>query len=56
VLVIIVSFARFVSAVSLARVGVLPEFDESAFILDYWAPPGASLAETDRICTMLKKN
>jgi CzcA family heavy metal efflux pump len=27
----------------------LPEFDESAFILDYWAPPGASLAETDRI-------
>jgi len=27
----------------------LPEFDESAFVLDYWAPPGASLAETDRI-------
>jgi multidrug efflux pump subunit AcrB len=27
----------------------LPEFDESAFILDYWAPPGASLAETDRM-------
>jgi CzcA family heavy metal efflux pump len=27
----------------------LPEFDESAFILDYWAPPGSSLAETDRI-------
>ena len=27
----------------------LPEFDESAFVLDYLAPPGASLAETDRM-------
>jgi multidrug efflux pump subunit AcrB len=27
----------------------LPAFDESAFILDYWAPPGASLSETDRM-------
>ena len=27
----------------------LPEFDESAFILDYWAPPGSSLNETDRM-------
>jgi len=27
----------------------LPEFDESAFVLDYWAPAGASLAETDRM-------
>lgn len=27
----------------------LPEFDESAFVLDYWAPSGASLAETDRL-------
>ncbi len=27
----------------------LPEFDEGAFILDYVAPPGASLQETDRI-------
>lgn len=27
----------------------LPEFDESAFILDYWAPAGASLSETDRL-------
>ncbi|PWT81767.1 MAG: AcrB/AcrD/AcrF family protein [Acidobacteria bacterium] len=26
----------------------LPEFDESAFILDYLAPAGSSLAETDR--------
>ena len=27
----------------------LPEFDESAFVLDYIAPPGSSLAETDRL-------
>ena len=27
----------------------LPEFDESAFILDYLAPAGSSLAETDRM-------
>lgn len=27
----------------------LPEFDESAFVLDYWAPPGSSLFETDRM-------
>ncbi len=27
----------------------LPEFEESAFVLDYWAPPGASLSETDRM-------
>jgi len=27
----------------------LPAFDESAFVLDYWAPPGASLTETDRM-------
>src|SRR5207249_2420527 len=27
----------------------LPEFDESAFVLDYWAPPGSSLTETDHM-------
>lgn len=27
----------------------LPEFDEGAFIMDYVAPPGSSLPETDRI-------
>jgi CzcA family heavy metal efflux pump len=27
----------------------LPAFDESAFVLDYLAPPGSSLAETDRM-------
>ncbi|MCU1268036.1 MAG: cation/multidrug efflux pump [Acidobacteria bacterium] len=33
----------------------LPVFDESAFILDYWAPPGASLAETDRMLQHVEK-
>jgi CzcA family heavy metal efflux pump len=27
----------------------LPEFDESAFVLDYLTPPGSSLSETDRL-------
>jgi multidrug efflux pump subunit AcrB len=27
----------------------LPAFDEGAFVLDYFTPPGTSLAETDRI-------
>src|SRR6476659_2346789 len=37
----------------------IPEFDESAFILDYLAPPGASLQETNRMLehveVMIKK-
>ncbi len=27
----------------------LPEFDEGAFVLDYFTPPGSALSETDRI-------
>src|SRR5262249_21304204 len=38
----------------------LPKFDEGAFVLDYFTPPGTSLAETDRILRhveqMLKEN
>jgi len=33
----------------------LPEFDESAFVLDYLAPPGSSLAETDRMLQQLEE-
>jgi len=38
-------------AVAAPRVGqgFLPTMDEGAFVLDYWAPPGASLRETDRM-------
>src|SRR5205823_3304322 len=33
----------------------LPEFDESAFVLDYWAPPGSSLTETDRMLQQVEQ-
>jgi CzcA family heavy metal efflux pump len=29
--------------------GFMPRMDEGGFILDYWAPPGTSLTETDRL-------
>ncbi|GDX41156.1 hypothetical protein LBMAG21_14480 [Armatimonadota bacterium] len=29
--------------------GFMPTMDEGAFILDYWTPPGTSLAESDRL-------
>ncbi|MBX3027965.1 efflux RND transporter permease subunit [bacterium] len=29
--------------------GFVPAMDEGAFVLDYWAPPGAALAETERM-------
>jgi hydrophobe/amphiphile efflux-1 (HAE1) family protein len=33
----------------------LPAFDEGAFILDYTAPPGTSLAETNRVLTNIEE-
>lgn len=33
----------------------MPEMDEGAFILDYWAPPGTSLDETHRILMDVEK-
>ena len=33
----------------------LPSFDEGAFVLDYEAPPGTSLAETDRILLQVEE-
>jgi len=29
--------------------GFMPKMDEGGFVLDYWAPPGTSVAETDRL-------
>jgi len=29
--------------------GFMPAMDEGAFVLDYWTPPGTSLAESDRL-------
>jgi CzcA family heavy metal efflux pump len=31
------------------RTGFMPEMDEGAFILDFFTPPGSSLAESDRL-------
>ncbi len=35
-------------AYRVAETGFLPEMDEGAFVLDYWAPGGTALPETDR--------
>ncbi len=44
-----------VGAFSLTHVttGFLPEFDEGAFVLDYFLPAGTSLAETDAVARRL---
>ena len=34
--------------------GFLPEMDEGGYVLDYWTPPGTSLAETDRILRQIE--
>ena len=34
---------------------LLPEMDEGGFILDYYTPPGSSLAESDRILLRIEK-
>jgi CzcA family heavy metal efflux pump len=34
---------------------LLPSMDEGSFILDYWTPPGSSLAESDRILQRIEK-
>ena len=36
-------------AYSRVETGFVPEMDEGAFVLDYWAPPGTSLQETVRL-------
>ncbi len=38
----------------LVGTGFLPEMDEGGFILDYWAPTGAALSETDRQVRVLE--
>jgi multidrug efflux pump subunit AcrB len=35
--------------------GFLPAADEGGFVLDYRAPPGTSLAETDRLCRQVEQ-
>jgi multidrug efflux pump subunit AcrB len=35
--------------------GFLPQMDEGGFILDYWAPPGGALSETNRQVQVLER-
>lgn len=44
---VIVAFIGLVA--SRLGTGFMPTMDEGAFILDYWTPPGTSLAESDRL-------
>ena len=34
--------------------GFMPDMDEGAFVLDYWTPPGTSLAESDRLLKQIE--
>jgi len=45
ILIVAASVACFLTL----ETGLLPEMDEGGFILDYWTPPGSSLAESNRI-------
>ena len=38
------------------QTGFLPDLDEGAIVLDYFMPPGTSLAETDRVLRNVEKN
>jgi multidrug efflux pump subunit AcrB len=40
---------------NLLDTGLLPEMDEGGFILDYFTPPGSSLAESNRILTHIEE-
>jgi CzcA family heavy metal efflux pump len=35
--------------------GFMPEMDEGSFVLDYWTPPGTSLAESDRMLRKIER-
>ncbi len=37
------------------QTGFLPELDEGSIVLDYYAPPGTDIAETDRLCKEMEK-
>ncbi|HET9803807.1 MAG TPA: efflux RND transporter permease subunit [Candidatus Acidoferrum sp.] len=49
--VVLLSFVAY----RLLEIDLLPEMDEGGFILDYWTPPGSSLAESNRILQHIEK-
>jgi CzcA family heavy metal efflux pump len=51
VLVLLLSVVSYLALDS----DLLPSMDEGSFILDYWTPPGSSLAESDRILQHIEK-
>lgn len=55
--VVTVAVVLLVGTFGLTRLmgtGFLPEMDEGGFILDYWAPAGGALGETNRQVTVLE--
>ncbi len=57
-LVVAAMAALLLVTLALTRVmgtGFLPQMDEGGFILDYWAPPGGALSETNRQVQVLER-
>jgi CzcA family heavy metal efflux pump len=55
VLFILFLLASIIYIVPRLETGFLPEMDEGSIVLDYKAPPGTSLEETNRILTEVEK-
>ena len=51
IIIVVLSFVGY----KLLDTALLPEMDEGGFILDYYTPPGSSLAESDRILQHIEK-
>jgi len=51
ILIVIIGYVSFDQVGS----GFMPKMDEGGFILDYTAPPGTSLTETDRLLQQVEK-
>lgn len=53
---VLVVIALCAGALSSSRIasGFMPQMDEGGFVLDYVAPPGLSLTETDRLVTQME--
>ena len=37
------------------QTGFLPDLDEGSIVLDYYSPPGTTIAETDRLCKQMEE-
>lgn len=54
VLICVVMLASFFPLSSQLERGFMPDIDEGSFVLDYYAPPGTSLADTDQIASRIE--